>query len=133
MQLLSLRTSLETALADVLGTYTLANGSTTPAISARATGETLPAGTTVTGLEVVIIRDPNPNPATQYRNTPTFHRWVVTLVDWSSEHQLSAIADALVYRYPGASAELVNVPKGVGPAAQLRLEIPTNPEPVAAT
>lgn len=128
MQLLSLRTSLETALVDVLGTYTLPNGATTSAISARAIGETLPAGTTVTGLEVVIIRDPNPVPATQYRNAPTFQRWVVTLVDWSSEYVLAEIAARLINAYPGARAETLVVPRGVGPASQVRLEIPANPD-----
>lgn len=132
MQLLSLRTSLETTLVDVLGTYTLPNGSTTPAISVRATGETLPAGTQVTGLEVIILRDPNPEPATQYRNTPTFQRWEVTIVDWSSEHVLAEIAARLIDAYPGARAEQMQVPRGVGPTSQLRLEIQTNPDPLPA-
>ena len=39
MDLLTLREELETLLVEELGVYTLANGSTTPAINVRAIGE----------------------------------------------------------------------------------------------
>lgn len=68
MDLLSLRTAIQSTLNSVLGTYTLANGATTQAISVRAPGESLPAGTTVTGLEVVIVREPELVAVRQYQN-----------------------------------------------------------------
>jgi len=42
MQLLTFREELETLLADLLGTYTLANGAEVPAVSVRNTGELSP-------------------------------------------------------------------------------------------
>ena len=42
MDVLTLRTELETVLVNYLGDYTLANGAKTPAISVRAAGESLP-------------------------------------------------------------------------------------------
>ena len=39
---LDIRNQIETLLVDQLGTYTLGNGATTPAISVREQGEPLP-------------------------------------------------------------------------------------------
>ena len=60
MELLQLRSTLEYALADLLGTYTYPGGATSPAFSVRTDGSDLPAGLQVTGLEVVLDATPRP-------------------------------------------------------------------------
>lgn len=127
MNLLDIRVQLETTLADVLGTYRLANGATTPAIAVRAAGESLPPGTTVEGLEVVIVRDPEPVTVVQYQQQATGARWTLYLVDWSGDVPLQTVAGRLIWAYPGTNATLVNVPRGVGPGAQMRVDLQTNP------
>ena len=131
MDLLSLRTALETTLADDLGTYRLANGATTPAISARAAGESLPAGTTVEGLEVVILREPELSPIRAYENDQAFRTWTVYLVDWSGEGSLNEVAGRVLWSYPGSNAVSISVPRSVGPRSQMRLDIRTNPDTYA--
>jgi hypothetical protein len=128
MDLLSLRTAIQATLNSVLGTYTLANGATTPALSVRAPGESLPAGTTVTGLEVVIVREPELLPVRQYKNEQALSRWTLYLVDWSANASLQDIAGDLLWAYPGSNAVSINVPRGVGPRSQMRVDITTNPE-----
>ena len=127
MNIRDIRVQLETTLADVLGTYRLANGATTPAIAVRAAGESLPPGTTVEGLEVVIVRDPEPVTVVQYRQQATGARWTLYLVDWSGGVPLQTIAGRLIWAYPGTNATLINVPRGVGPGAQMRVDLQTNP------
>jgi hypothetical protein len=130
MNVLSLRTALETTLVDVLGTYTLANGVTTPAIAVRAAGESLPAGTTVTGLEAVILREPELVPVRQYRKEHAFSRWTVYLVDWDGEASLQTVAGRLIWAYPGSNAVSITVPRGVGPRSQMRVDIQTDPDTI---
>ena len=130
--MLSLRTELETTLVDVLGTYRLANGATTPAISVRSTGDSLPAGTTVTGLECVILRDPELVPIRQYSKEPAFARWTLYLVQWTDEAvSLQDVAGRLLWAYPGSNAVSIRVPQGVGPRHQMRVDIQTNPDRIA--
>jgi hypothetical protein len=128
--ILSLRTALETTLVDALGTYTLANGMITPAIAVRGAGESLPAGTTVTGLECVILREPELEVIRQYGKEQAFSRWTVYLVDWSGDASLQTVAGRLLWSYPGSNAVTINVPRGVGPRSQMRVDIQTNPETI---
>ncbi len=130
MNLLSLRTELETTLVDVLGVYTLANGASCPAISVRGAGESLPPNTTVTGLECVIVREPELVPVRQYAQEHSFSRWTLYLVDWSGEASLQDVAGRLLWAYPGSNAVTINVPRGVGPRSQMRVDIQTNPEKI---
>lgn len=130
MDIRSLRTELETVLVDALGTYTLANGVKTPAISVRAVGESLPAGQTVSGLEAVILREPELEVVRQYRQEQAIARWTVYLVDWNGDTSLNEVAGRVIWAYPGSNAVSINVPKGVGPRSQMRLDIQTNPEKV---
>lgn len=132
MDLLSLRTALETTLVDQLGTYVLANGARTPAMSVRAPGESLPPGTTVDGLEVVIVREPELVPVRQYQNEQAFSRWTLYLVDWSGDASLQEVAGRLLWSYPGSNAVTINVPRGVGPRSQMRIDITTNPDTYVA-
>lgn len=131
MDLLSLRTAIETTLVDQLGTYTLANGAKTTAVSVRAPGESLPPGTTVNGLEVVIVREPELVPVRQYQNEQAFSRWTLYLVDWSGDASLQEVAGRLLWSYPGSNAVSINVPRGVGPRSQMRVDITTNPDTYA--
>ena len=132
MDLLSLRTALETTLVDQLGTYVLANGARTPAMSVRAPGEGLPPGTTVDGLEVVIVREPELVPVRQYQNEQAFSRWTLYLVDWNGDASLQEVAGRLLWSYPGSNAVTINVPRGVGPRSQMRIDITTNPDTYVA-
>lgn len=129
--ILSLRTALATTLVDVLGTYTLANGVTTPAIAVRAAGESLPAGTSVSGLECVILREPELEVIRQYGTEHAFSRWTVYLVDWSGSASLQTVAGRLIWAYPGSNATRITVPRGVGPRSQMRVDIQTNPDTIA--
>ena len=128
MDVLTLRTELETVLVNYLGDYTLANGAKTPAISVRAAGESLPPNTTVTGMEVVILREPELVPVRQYSREQAFSRWTLYLVDWSGDTSLQEVGGVLIAEYPGSNAVSINVPRGVGPRSQMRVDIQTDPE-----
>lgn len=128
MDVLTLRTELETVLVNYLGDYTLANGAKTPAISVRAAGESLPPNTTVTGMEVVILREPELVPVRQYQREQAFSRWTLYLVDWSGDTSLQEVGGVLISQYPGSNAISINVPRGVGPRSQMRVDIQTDPE-----
>lgn len=128
MDVLTLRTELETVLVNYLGDYTLANGAKTPAISVRAAGESLPPNTTVTGMEVVILREPELVPVRQYQREQAFSRWTLYLVDWSGDTSLQEVGGVLISQYPGSNAVSINVPRGVGPRSQMRVDIQTDPE-----
>lgn len=132
MDIRDLRTQLETTLVDVLGQYTLANGVKTSAISVRAVGESLPAGQRVRGLECVIVREPELDVVRQYRREQAVARWTVYLVDWAGDASLQEIAGRLLWAYPGSNAVTINVPKGVGPRSQMRVDIQTDPDRIVA-
>lgn len=125
--ILNLRTALETTLVDVLGVYRLANGMRTPAMGVRAAGESLPPGTTVEGLECVILREPELEVIRQYRQEEAFSRWTVYLVDWAGDASLQEVAGRLLWAYPGSNAVPITVPRGVGPRSQMRVDIRTSP------
>jgi hypothetical protein len=129
VNLLELRTELATLLAASLGTYTLPNGSTTPAIAVRSSGENLPADTTVSGLEVVLIRDPDLAPIPQYRNAGAIRTWTIFLVDWSNAVDLEPIGAYLIEAYPGTQLSTVAVPRTGGPQNQMRVTIQSSSVP----
>lgn len=123
MDLATLRSELEAVLTDELGTYTLANGLTTPACSVRREGEGLFPGTKVAGLEVVVYAEPRLIPVNQYVNQPARAEWSVFLVGWDATADLQAAAEAVIYAFPGTVYERIPVPQGVGPANQARLVV----------
>lgn len=127
MDILQLRTELETLLVDGLGVYTLPNGAETPAVSVRSSGERTTPGTTVTGVELVLLRDAALAPINQYSNQAAFRSWTLFLVDWSEEVDLEPLAAAVIEAYPGTTVDVVTVPEGAGPKHQLRLVVRTNP------
>jgi hypothetical protein len=127
MDILQLRTELETLLVNNLGVYTLANGAETPAIAVRAVGERSLPGTTVTGIELIIIRDPDLEPIDQYSSPAALRTWTLYLVDWDNNQDLEGPAARILEHYPSTTIAQVVVPEGVGPKHQLRLTVQTNP------
>jgi len=128
MDVLTLRTELETVLVDYLGVYTLGNGMTTPAVSVRSSGESLSAGTVVSGLELIILRDPALSPVPSYTNRQAFREWDIFLIDWANSTKLTSAAGLLTWYYPDSKATAVTVPEGLGPSGQMRVTIRTAPD-----
>lgn len=134
MQLLTFREELETLLADLLGTYTLANGAQVPAVSVRNTGEDSPPGMLVNGLELIIRRNPRLRFIERYDSSLAFRFLAVELLSWDGM-DLTPAADLIVSAYPNAVATEVTtleVPEGLGPQAQMRITLQFNPTPVEA-
>jgi hypothetical protein len=123
MDVLTLRSGIATALTGLVGTYTLGNGSTTPAISVRDLGQGLAPGTTVSGLEVVIYKQPELVPVRQYRDEKVQTEWTVYLVGWSTAANMEAAGAALVAKYPNSDVATITMPENIGPRNQLRLTI----------
>jgi hypothetical protein len=124
MDLLSLRSQLATVLDPFLGTYTLANGITTPALAVRDEGEALAPGTKVTGLECVILETPEPRALLQYKAQGTLQDWTAYLVDWDGTAALETIAGILIYSFSGATVNRITVPQRIGPRNQMVVRIP---------
>lgn len=127
MELLDFRTSIETTLVDVLGFYTLSNGSETPAIAVRSEGESIKPGTEVSGLECVILREPSLRAVRQYTKVQAQSKWTLYLVDWEGGN-LEDAAAAILWEWPSARVFDAQTPSGLGPKAQMRVEITTDPE-----
>lgn len=123
MDLLTLRSGLASLLSSDLGTYTLGNNATTPAISVRAPYNPRPPYKSVTGLEVVIEQIPESAPVRQYANEELLRSWTIYLIDWDGDDPTAAaakIADA----YPGTTIDVLQVPPELGPPQQVRMVIP---------
>jgi hypothetical protein len=127
MNIRDFRVAIESTLVSVLGTYRLPNGATTPSIAVRAYGESLAAGTVVEGLEVIIIREPDPAPIAQYRQQTASDSWTLFLVDWSGQVSLQEVAGKLLWAWPGSRATTIQMPQGVGARSQMRVDIVTRP------
>jgi len=124
MDVLTLRSQLVAVLTPFLGTYSLPNGVTTPAIAVRQSGEALAPGTTVTGFECVIITEPDLTPVRQYVGEGAMREWMVYLVDWDGATSMSTVAGLLIYTFPGCTVTRQSVPARVGPKNQMVLRIP---------
>jgi hypothetical protein len=124
MDVLTLRSQVAAVLTGVIGTYTLGNGSTTAAISVRKIGVGLAQGTTVSGLEVVIVQEPDLQSVSEYREPNSQELWTVYLVDWGTTVDMKAAGKKIVKGFPGSEVSTISVPEGVGPRNQLRCSIP---------
>ena len=129
MNILQLRTEVEALLGDELGTYTLPNGEVTPSISVRSEGEDLPARTSVDGLEVVLLRDPELAPIPQYADTGALRLWTVLLVAWNDLADIQLASAKLISTY-GSRVSTIPVTRDVGPLRQVRIVITTPSIPV---
>lgn len=127
MDILALRGALATALTAHLGTYTLGNGSTTPALVVRDPGQGMTAGTTVSGLEVVISSVPDLEQQLQYKDSPFVQTWNVFLVDWGGG-DLEGAAALVQAGFPGTTAVILAVTEDIGPKRQTQLRIPLSRE-----
>lgn len=127
MDVLAIRGAIATVLAPLLGTYTLSNGATTPAIVVRDPGEGMTAGTTVSGLEVVISSVPDLEEQAQYRLAPFIQTWNVFLLDWGGTDIEDAMA-TLQSGFPGATAVLLGVLEDQGPKRQAQVRLPVSRE-----
>jgi hypothetical protein len=123
MDLLTLRSGLTTLLSGELGTYTLGNSETTPAISVRAAGDPRPPYKSVSGLEVVIENIPDTTPLRQYDNEELFRTWTVYLIHWDGQDPAVAAAK-IAKTYPGTTFDVLQVPPELGPPRQVRVTIP---------
>lgn len=130
MEILSLRHQLEGVLTNELGTYTLPNGVTVPAIAVRREGEGLFPGTIVAGLECVIYAEPRLSAVEQYQNQPARQLWQVFLVGWDGTADLEAAATLVIGAFPGTQYDRIPVPDGVGPANQAQLLVEADRSPV---
>ena len=127
MDILALRGALATALSAHLGTYTLGNGSTTAALVVRDPGDGLGAGTTVSGLEVVISSVPELEQQAQYTGSPFVQTWNVFLVDWGGG-DLEGAAALVQSGFPGTTVTILAVTEDIGPKRQSQLRIPLSRE-----
>jgi len=123
VDILALRGALATALTAHLGTYTLGNGSTTPALVVRDPGQGMTAGTSVSGLEVVISSVPDLEQQLQYKDSPFVQTWNVFLVDWGGG-DLEGAAALVQAGFPGTTAVILAVTEDIGPKRQTQLRIP---------
>jgi hypothetical protein len=124
MNVRQFRDALQATLAPALGSYQLPNGSSTPACSVRNWGDGPPAGTTVTGLEAIIIREPATVPIRQYQDEQSLNEWSCYLVNWTGgNNSLQAAVGVILAAWPGTVASQIQVSQGVGPLAQVQLTI----------
>ena len=99
------RLAADATVAAALGTYTLADGTSRPAIAVLAANEHLPPGTVAEGIELVISAVPGfanrPLLTTETLPNPT---WRIYVMGWQSAAQLQAVAQRILALLPGAKA-----------------------------
>jgi hypothetical protein len=95
----------DATIAAALGTYTLADGTTRPAIAVLAANEHLPEGTTAVGIELVITAVPrNAERVLLSSETLTNPTWRIYVMGWQSIASLRTVADRVVALLPGATS-----------------------------
>ncbi len=144
MQLLQLRSTLEYALADLLGTYTYPGGGTGPAFSVRTDGQDLPPGIRVTGLEAVLDATPKPlvvQPTYTAGQSAVMQGYRLALYQWSgvslhdAQYRVAQLwpgakfhSDPPSARIPSAAVDIPTLgPLGIGGT------MPTEPAPASFT
>lgn len=132
MDVTVLRAQVEAVLSADLGTYTLANGETTPAISVRDPGKGLAPGTRVSGLEAVIYSVPEMLPVREYQSDNAIRAWSVYLVGWGDGVDMQTASASLLANFPGADVATLSVPEDIGPRNQMRVTIKTTDDPIPA-
>ena len=85
------------------------------------------AGTTVSGLEVVISSVPDLEQQLQYKDSPFVQTWNVFLMDWGGG-DLEGAAALLQAGFPGTTAVILAVTEDIGPKRQTQLRIPLSRE-----
>jgi hypothetical protein len=105
------RRQIAELLAEQLGTYTLENGATTPALTVAHTGDSL-ADLPTTGLEVIIRAVPESEKAvvTYGQNQPQ-QTWQLFLRQWHGPNTITAAKHALEAAYLGTTCITLKIPK----------------------
>ena len=85
------------------------------------------AGTTVSGLEVVISSVPELEQQLQYKDSPFVQTWNVFLMDWGGG-DLEGAAALVQAGFPGTTAVILAVTEDIGPKRQTQLRIPLSRE-----
>jgi hypothetical protein len=92
-------------ISDALGTYSLPGGTSMPAISVLASGESLPSGTVTGGIEITITAVPNQAEelllSDEVMLNPT---WRIYVIAWGALGQLQAVRNRIVALLPGATS-----------------------------
>lgn len=101
-QLREVVTELLSASPNLIGTYTLPNGSTLPAV--YATGrQSVPNEWKVKGLEVTIEEFASVNPTAMVGKVKNNKQWTVVLIDYTTNsNALQAAAERMARRFPDA-------------------------------
>ena len=97
----------DATIAAALGTYTLADGTSRPAIAVLAANESLPPGTTAVGIELVITAVPGFAPSLTQEATLPNPTWRIHVMGWQSAAQLQTVAQRVMALLPGATAASV--------------------------
>jgi hypothetical protein len=106
MNITQLRDAINTLLSDspsLLGTYTLPNATTIPAIYTVGR-QSVPANWKVTGLEVTMREFPERLPTTMMGTVRVLQQWEVVMMQYTpSSTTLSDAIDRMVRRFPDAT------------------------------
>lgn len=104
------------AISDRLGTYTLSDGTTLPAISVLAGGANLPAGTVTDGVEITITATPNQAETSLLTfETLLNPTWRIYVIAWGALGELQTVRNRIVALLPGAvSTPMEGEPPGQG-------------------
>jgi hypothetical protein len=106
----------DATISAALGAYALPSGSSLPAISVMAGGDSLPPGTVTNGLEITITATPNQAEQLLLSNevlpNPT---WRIYVIAWGALGSLQTVRNRIVALLPGAtSTQLQEDPPGEG-------------------
>ena len=106
----------DATISGALGSYALPSGSSLPAISVMAGGDSLPPGTVTNGLEITITATPNHAEQLLLSNevlpNPT---WRIYVIAWGALGSLQTVRNRIVALLPGAtSIQLQEDPPGEG-------------------
>lgn len=107
----------DATLLALLGTYTTAQGTTMPAIACLWPGESLPGGTTATGVEVVVARGMTGAAEALLSEGGTISRvirlYVTQWVPASGAQNLEAAVARIAKLLPGATWTATTMPDGL--------------------
>lgn len=105
----------DSGLVNDLGLYTFPGGSTAPAIAAYGANETSPAGTMISGVEVVIAQEVEQRPLVfvtgEGQLTQTW-RLYVTQYGNQGSRLIQQVTTRILANLPGAYSVPVNIPAG---------------------
>lgn len=114
----SLRTQIESALSDLLGTYTFVNGRTTPAFGVIKGNEVYPPdGTTIKGLEAILFY-PALDPMATLTGYRVKQKWTLHLKQWERGKSVNPACDRILANSEILVEQIIPMP------AQERLGIP---------